>query len=110
MNFGTFVLFGYFTILVLPKTFSLDSTMFKRTSNISTTSTETSESGDQLVVVGKEKLSSVEIERNDSGLGSETGRARVSSKVVVRKRSDQQTEELLCLDCDQVLETQGRER
>ena len=40
MNFGTFVLFGYFTIVVvvLPKTFSLNSTMFKMTSNISTTS------------------------------------------------------------------------
>ena len=44
------------------------------------------------------------------GLGSETGRGRVSSKVVVRKRSDQETEELLCLDCDQVLESQPRER
>ena len=76
-----------------------------RISNISTSSTESCE----LVVGGKEKLSSVEIERNDSGLGSETGRARpqVSTKAVVRKRSDQQTEELLCLDCDQVL---GRER
>ena len=81
-----------------------------RISNISTSSTETCDSSDQLVVVGKEKLSSVEIERNDSGLGSETGRGRVSSKVVVRKRSDQETEELLCLDCDQVLESQPRER
>ena len=81
-----------------------------RISNISTSSTETSDSGDQLLVVGKEKLTSVEIERNDSGLGSETGRARVSTKVVARKRSDQQTEELLCLDCDTVLDTHGRER
>ena len=73
-----------------------------RISNISTSSAESCE----MVVGGKEKLSSVEIERNDSGLGSETGRVRpqVSSKTVVRKRSDQQTEELLCLDCDQVLE------
>ena len=71
-------------------------------SNISTSSGESCE----MVVGGKEKLSSVEIERNDSGLGSETGRVRpqVSTKAPVRKRSDQQTEELLCLDCDQGLE------
>ena len=53
----------------------------------------------------KEKLTSVEIERNDSGLGSETGRAR-SVSVVVRKRSDMEMEaDLSCLDCDTVLET-----
>ena len=51
----------------------------------------------------KEKLSAVDIERNDSGLGSETGRSRSVSKVVVRKRSEQESEELSCLDCDAVL-------
>ena len=72
-----------------------------RISNISTSSGESCE----VVVAGGGKLSSVEIERNDSGLGSETGRVRpqVNTKTGVRKRSDQQ-EELLCLDCDQGLE------
>ena len=51
----------------------------------------------------KEKLSAVDIERNDSGLGSETGRSRSVSKVVVRKRSEQESEELSCLDCDAIL-------
>ena len=60
-------------------------------------------SGDN--VINKEKLSSVEIERNDSGLGSETGRCRSVSKVVVRKRSDQEPEDVTCLDCDHVLDT-----
>eukprot|EP00092_Neocalanus_flemingeri_P003468 GFUD01003717.1.p1 GENE.GFUD01003717.1~~GFUD01003717.1.p1 ORF type:complete len:1661 (+),score=297.05 GFUD01003717.1:288-5270(+) len=73
-----------------------------RISNISTNSTDSSESDH--IVVAKEKLSSAEIERNDSGLGSETGRGRATTKVVVRKRSDEETEDLTCLDCDQVLE------
>ena len=55
-----------------------------------------------------EKLSSVEIERNDSGLGSETGRCRSVSKLVIRKRSDVESAEtdVSCLDCDQALELQ----
>lgn len=73
-----------------------------RISNISTNSTGSSES--EHIVIAKEKLSNVEIERNDSGLGSETGRGRATAKVVVRKRSDEETEDLTCLDCDQVLE------
>ena len=59
----------------------------------------------------KEKMSSVEIERNDSGLGSETGRGRVTTKVVVRKRSeDEGADDLACIDCDQVLEVLNGER
>merc|ERR1712088_1009968 len=76
-------------------------------SNVSNESNSTSGSDSEPVVVAnKEKLSSVEIERNDSGLGSETGRGRVTSKVVVRKRSEEEegAEDLSCIDCDQVLE------
>ena len=79
-----------------------------RISNISTNSTDSSESDH--VVIAKEKLSNVEIERNDSGLGSETGRGRATTKVVVRKRSDEETEDLTCLDCDQVLELHEGEK
>ena len=70
-------------------------------------SSETSGSGDQVLGVKAEKLSSVEIERNDSGLGSETGRSRSVSKVMVRKRSDlESAEDITCEDCDQTLEPQ----
>ena len=70
-------------------------------------SSESSGSGEQVAGVKTEKLSSVEIERNDSGLGSETGRTRSVSKVVVRKRSDlESAEDITCEDCDQTLETQ----
>ena len=70
-------------------------------------SSETSGSGEQVVGGKTEKLTSVEIERNDSGLGSETGRTRSVSKVVVRKRSDLEcAEDVTCEDCDQTLETQ----
>ena len=82
-----------------------------RISAISTGSTESSSSDSEpLVVANKEKLSSVEIERNDSGLGSETGRGRVSAKVLVRKRSEEGPEDLTCLDCDQTLEVNTGER
>ena len=85
----------------------------KRVSAVSTVSNRSSTSGsdtEAVVVASKEKLSSVEIERNDSGLGSETGRGRVTSKVVVRKRSDEGAEDLSCLDCDQILELVTIER
>ena len=84
-----------------------------RISNISTQSSDSCESGETSedhIVIAKEKLSSVEIERNDSGLGSETGRGRSISKVVVRKRSDQETEDLSCIDCDQVLENVEKDK
>ena len=87
----------------------------KHSNRISNISTESGDSGDTsgsgaenvMSVLKTEKLTSVDIERNDSGLGSETGggRSRSVSKVVVRKRSELETsEDLLCLDCDQVLE------
>ena len=87
-----------------------------RVSAISNVSNESSTSSgsdsEPVVVANKEKLSSVEIERNDSGLGSETGRGRVTSKVVVRKRSEEEegAEDLSCIDCDQVLEVLNGER
>ena len=86
-----------------------------RVSAISNVSNESSTSGsdsEPVVVANKEKLSSVEIERNDSGLGSETGRGRVTTKVVVRKRSEEEegAEDLSCIDCDQVLEVLNGER
>ena len=83
-----------------------------RISNISTNSTDSSQSSNDhaILVSSKEKLSNVEIERNDSGLGSETGRGRATTKVVVRKRSDEETEDLTCLDCDQVLELHEGEK
>ena len=87
-----------------------------RVSAISNVSNESSTSSgsdsEPVVVASKEKLSSVEIERNDSGLGSETGRGRVTTKVVVRKRSEDEegTEDLSCIDCDQVLEVLNGER
>ena len=78
-----------------------------RISNIFTVSTNSGSDTDPVVVANKEMLS-VEIERNDSGLGSETGRGRVTAKLVVRKRSDEETQEteedVVCIDCDQVLE------
>ena len=77
-----------------------------RVSNASNGSRTSGSEGDEGVVTNKEKLSNVEIERNDSGLGSETGRTgRTTSKVVIRKRSEEGMEELACLDCDLVLET-----
>ena len=80
-------------------------------SNVSNESNTSSGSDSEPVVVAnKEKLSSVEIERNDSGLGSETGRGRVTTKVVVRKRSEDGAEDLSCMDCDQVLEVLNGER
>ena len=81
-------------------------------SNVSNESSNSSSDGEPVVVVAnKEKLSSVEIERNDSGLGSETGRGRVTTKVVVRKRSeDEGADDLACIDCDQVLEVLNGER
>ena len=53
-----------------------------------------------------DKLGTVDIERNDSGLGSETGGrgGRSNSKVVVVRRRSQDTEDLSCLDCDQSLD------
>ena len=87
-----------------------------RVSAISNVSNESSTSSgsdsEPVVVANKEKLSSVEIERNDSGLGSETGRGRVTTKVVVRKRSEEEegAEDLSCIDCDQVLEVLNGER
>ena len=81
-----------------------------RVSAISNGSHESSSDSEPVVVANKEKMSSVEIERNDSGLGSETGRGRVTTKVVVRKRSDEGTEDLCCLDCDQILEVANGER
>jgi len=76
-----------------------------QSNRISKLSTDSSGSeGENLVSAGKDKLSNVEIERNDSGLGSETSRGRASNKVVVRKRTDDEIEELVCLDCDHVLE------
>ena len=84
-----------------------------RVSTVSAGSSDSQESsgasgsGEQVAGIKSEKLSSVEIERNDSGLGSETGRSRSVSKVVVRKRSDLEcAEDITCEDCDQTLETQ----
>ena len=48
---------------------------------------------------------SVEVERNDSGLGSETSRGRPVTKLLARKRAGELEQELVCLDCDQALDT-----
>jgi hypothetical protein len=53
--------------------------------------------------VRTDKLGAVDIERNDSGLGSETG-GRATAKVVVVRRRSRDPEDLTCLDCDQILE------
>ena len=56
------------------------------------------------VIPGADKLGTVDIERNDSGLGSETGGRPASKVVVVRRRSQDPDQDLTCLDCDQILE------
>ncbi len=55
-------------------------------------------------IPGADKLGTVDIERNDSGLGSETGGRPASKVVVVRRRSQDPDQDLTCLDCDQILE------
>jgi hypothetical protein len=82
-----------------------------RGSGSSKASTSDSSSDGEPAGGSKEKLSSVDIERNDSGLGSETGRGRgTGGKLVVRKRSAETPEDLTCLDCDLVLEVLAGEQ
>ncbi len=48
---------------------------------------------------------SVEIERNDSGLGSETGgKSSVTKRPPVKFRTSNKTQEQICEDCDQVID------
>ena len=80
-----------------------------RVSNISNSSGSSSaSSGSAILMANKDRWSSVDIERNDSGLGSETGKTGKRPGVRIR---DKQTEaifadhhEHICEDCDQPIE------
>ena len=83
-----------------------------RVSNISNSSSGSSSasSGSAILMANKDRWSSVDIERNDSGLGSETG--KTGKRPGVRIRDKQQSietifadhHEHICEDCDQPIE------
>ena len=83
-----------------------------RVSNISNSSSGSSSasSGSAILMANKDRWSSVDIERNDSGLGSETG--KTGKRPGVRIREKQQSietifadhHEHICEDCDQPIE------
>ena len=80
-------------------------------SNSSSGSSSTASSGSAVLIGNKDRWSSVDIERNDSGLGSETGKP--GKRPGVRIRDKQQSSdtvfvgshhEHICEDCDQPIE------
>lgn len=67
-----------------------------------------SSSGSAVIIHGKDRWTSVDIERNDSGLGSETGKAKRPIRIRDKNSSGQVqndgSPEQICEDCDQPIE------
>jgi len=57
------------------------------------------------LLAAKDRWSTVDIERNDSGLGSETGK-KGKRPILLRgdKIPDMASEEHICEDCDQIID------
>lgn len=76
-----------------------------RVSQLSNNSASSSGSSGPVLLATKDRWSSVDIERNDSGLGSETGK---KGKRPIRLRGDKipdiTSQEHICEDCDQIIE------
>ena len=81
-----------------------------RVSNISNSSSGSSSasSGSAILMANKDRWSSVDIERNDSGLGSETGKTGKRPRIREKQQSIETIfadhHEHICEDCDQPIE------
>ena len=71
-----------------------------------------SSNGSSTIIIHNNKdkwTTSVEIERNDSGLGSETGKSG-KRPVKIRDKLNNKTGELICEDCDQPIDESATKR
>ena len=75
-----------------------------RVSQISSSGSSSNGSSTIIIHNNKDKwTTSVEIERNDSGLGSETGKS-IKKSIKIRDKLSKGTHDLICEDCDQPIQ------
>ena len=103
-DFKIFFTFSFFSAQLADRNHANRVSQFSNDSKYSNSSSN----GSSTIIIQHNKdkwTTSVEIERNDSGLGSETGKSgkrpvKIRGKLGSNKTSEQQ----ICEDCDQVIE------
>jgi hypothetical protein len=98
-----------------PAAEEMDRNHANRVSQLSNNSASSSGSSGPVLIATKDRWSSVDIERNDSGLGSETGKKK-KRPIRPREKSTSSTaaelstaisQEHICEDCDQIIEDEA---